>query len=200
VEKAIQYFEDEDYIKAFKALIEIKDKRDKNYKSALFYLGYCYCHFKKYTDAEQTYLELLNTTKTNDDKALYLHQISMVKRLKEDYEGALHYNQQELSLRKKFYLQAPLEMATLYYETSLIRLLEKKYDLALESAEQALNYANQSLDKMTLGCVCRLYGDIYLKLGNKKMCRKYYENSLRSFIITGDGKAIEGIKKRIIKI
>lgn len=191
---------DEEYQMAMKAFVKIKEKKDGNYSKALFYLGYCYCNFKQYKEAKLVYMELLNSAKSYEDQVLYLHQLSMVDRLKKDYKSALTYNHKEAVLRKKHHLETPLEMATLYYETSLINLLLKQYDQAVVFADKALFYAEESHDKMTLGCVYRVLGDIYKSLDCKSDCRKYYESSLRSFMITGDNVAIEEIKSRISDI
>lgn len=200
VEKAIKYFMDEDYQMAINLFVNIKEKKDKNYLKALFYLGCCYCNLKQYKEVKLVYLKLLNSAKSYEDQALYLHQLSMVDRLKKDYKSALTYNHKEAVLRKKHHLETPLEMATLYYETSFINLLLNQYDQAIKFADQALLYAEESHDKMTLGCVYRVLGDIYKALDCKSDCRKYYESSLRSFIITGDNVALEEIKSRISEI
>ncbi|MBI9010714.1 MAG: hypothetical protein JEZ08_00675 [Clostridiales bacterium] len=132
MEKAIEYFIDGNYLMAMNAFVGTKNKKDKNYTKSLFYLGFCYCHFRQYKEAELVYTEFFRLTKPHEYEVLF--------------------------------------------------------------------HDEKSHDKMTLGCVYRVLGDVCKSLDRKSDCRKYYESSLRSLIITGDNIAIEEIKSRLLDI
>lgn len=141
--------------------------------------GYTLVSLNKFDKAQEIYSNLYETTKSH----IYLHQLAMVERERNNYLEALKYIELEENLIDK---NDNLAISVNLYEKAKLNELLSNLELADEIAKECLLKSLKTEDKISQACAYRLIGDIKLKLNEFEVSIKNYDKSLKKFDEAGD--------------
>lgn len=170
------YISNEDYQNALSNLDSLEQISDKDYP---FLRAVIYREMKDYMEAEREYLEIINNSYDEKEKEFAYRGLAEIEEKKHNYDKAESAYLSVLDLDPKN-SEVKLSIAELMYKTGRIEGSLKWAKEALEGklSEEQVYTANM------------LVGGIYLKLGEYKKSREYYEQALNE---TGNIEAIRFI-------
>ena len=203
--RGIELFNQEKFDEAEEIFRKIVQKRsvEKDYRTALYYMGFVLCYKEAFEEAKDVYEELLEIAKVEHDmenSAIMYHQLSMVERLSGHLDKAIDYLMIEKNTRKCYLKEDYVGFSSNYYELGLLHLRKKEIDKAKSYIDLAIMNGIISEDASSIGSCYKGLGDIEVVEGNAAKAKKWYEDSKRYLENAHDDFGVKKIQSIIDKL
>ncbi len=205
ISRGIEFFNKEKYNEAGEVFEKIIHERviEKDYRTALYYLGYIMCFRENFSAAKNIYKELLEISRVEHDmknSAIMYHQLGMVERMNGHLDKAIDYFMFEKNTRKCYLEDDYIGFSSNYYELALLHLRKSDVEKAKTYLDLAMMNGIISEDDTTIGICYKGLGDIEVHTGDLTKAKKWYCDSKRYFENAKEEHKIMEVQSMIDKL